>query len=86
LQIPGGSAFWKECQFRYAPEVVNHLNEPAADSKQPRIPKFCSIHIMTLWRSDHRNTIDQRLTDTASPPRSITEMWTTFTPKVWESA
>ena len=33
-----------------------------------------------------RDLIDQRLSDTAHPPRPITEMWTVFSPDAWESA
>lgn len=33
-----------------------------------------------------RDLIDQRLNDTANPPRAITEMWSIFSPDEWGSA
>jgi hypothetical protein len=38
------------------------------------------------FHSEVREMIDQRLRDTANPPRPITEMWSTFSPEAWESA
>ncbi len=37
------------------------------------------------FHSEVRRMIDERLSDTESPPRAITEMWSTFTPEAWEA-